>query len=138
MRRPFALLCALLCACSDPPRAPATGHTYSVAFVVGSDGTGWQPWQRTALEQALVALGETGDRFVLAADVASADLVVSTYANTGCSTLHGDAGAGGYALGTRRMRLDPACVAVGVSSRGHALAALGPRAVGRPRVRAPR
>lgn len=31
MRRFLALLCALLCACSDPPRLPSTGRTIILA-----------------------------------------------------------------------------------------------------------
>lgn len=98
-------LALLLESCTAPQRAPATGHTYAVAILDGTDGTGWLPWQRAALEQALPALHDTGDRWVLG-DETIADLVVRSYAATSCGT-H----AGVYVLDSRRVYLDPACLA---------------------------
>lgn len=104
MGRLTALLALALCTCTAPQRVPSTGHAYTVAFVDGAE-TGWQPWQRRALEAALPALAETGDRWLLG-DEATADLVVHAYAARVCTT-H----AGVYVLDSRRVYLDPACVA---------------------------
>lgn len=102
MRALALALLALAASCTAPQRVSRTGHTYAVAILDGTDGTGWLPWQRLALEQALPALHDTGDRWVLG-DEASADLVVRSYAAASCGT-H----AGVYVLDSRRVYLDPA------------------------------
>jgi len=98
------ILALTLAGCTAPQRAAPTGHTYAVAILDGTDGTAWLPWQRRALEQALPALAETGDRWLLG-DEASADLVVHAYAARACTT-H----AGVYVIDSRRVYLDPACL----------------------------
>ena len=103
MRRFLALLCALLCACSDPPRAPATGHTYRVALAPDPSGlTGWRPEHRAALTLALSSLAATGDAWVESAPD-TADLRVEPFDAGACTH------AGEYAPGEARVRVDYAC-----------------------------
>ena len=104
MLRSIALACALLCACGDPPRAPATGHTYRVALASDPAGrTGWRTEHRASLTLALTALAATGDAWV-ESDEASADLLVRSF-DAGARCTH----AGEYTVGERFVRIDYAC-----------------------------
>lgn len=79
-------------------------RTIGVAFADGADWTGWRPEHRAVLASALVPLAATGDRWVIAPE-ALADVVVRTYDSHGhCEH------AGMWAVGSREVRIDYACL----------------------------
>ncbi len=79
-------------------------RTIGVAFADGHDWTGWRPEHRAVLASALVPLAATGDVWRVVPEHL-ADVVVRTY-DSGGQCEH----AGQWAVGSREIRVDYACL----------------------------
>jgi hypothetical protein len=79
-------------------------RTIGVAFADGADWTGWRPEHRAVLRSALVPLAATGDVWREVPEHL-ADVVVRTY-DSGGHCEH----AGMWAVGSREVRIDYACL----------------------------